>query len=65
MSVTLKMAETRPKFVGRGIALVDPKVMEEERLTTGADIAAVVNTAAIKEQISAGGKGMIKITEPF
>ena len=35
MSATLKVAETRPKFVGRGIALVDPKVMEEMKLTTG------------------------------
>jgi hypothetical protein len=35
MSVTLKVAETSPKFVGRGIALVDPRVMEEAGLTTG------------------------------
>jgi transitional endoplasmic reticulum ATPase len=34
-TVTLKIAETTPKFVGRGIALVDPKVMEELDLITG------------------------------
>jgi len=26
--VTLKIAETNPKFVGRGVALLDPKVMD-------------------------------------
>jgi transitional endoplasmic reticulum ATPase len=35
MSATLKVAETSPKFVGRGIALIDPNVMEELGLTTG------------------------------
>ena len=33
--ITLKVAETNPKFVGRGMALVDPKVMEEMGLSTG------------------------------
>ena len=33
--VPLKVAETNPKFVGRGMALVDPKVMEEMGLSTG------------------------------
>ena len=33
--VSLKVAETNPKFVGRGMALVDPKVMEERDLSTG------------------------------
>ncbi|HXG05839.1 MAG TPA: CDC48 family AAA ATPase [Nitrososphaera sp.] len=33
--VTLKVAETYPKFVGRGMALIDPKVMEELGLSTG------------------------------
>ena len=32
---TLKVAETNPKFVGRGMALVDPRVMEEMGLSTG------------------------------
>ena len=31
----LKIAETNPKFVGRGVALIDPKVMEEMQLSTG------------------------------
>ncbi len=33
--VTLKISETNPKFVGRGVALVDPKVMEDLNLSTG------------------------------
>ena len=33
--VPLKVAETNPKFVGRGMALVDPKIMEEMDLSTG------------------------------
>src|SRR5918994_1599318 len=33
--VSLKVAETNPKFVGRGMALVDPRVMEEMDLSTG------------------------------
>jgi transitional endoplasmic reticulum ATPase len=33
--MSLKVAETNPKFVGRGMALVDPKVMEEMDLSTG------------------------------
>src|SRR5919199_1788874 len=33
--VTLRIAETNPKFVGRGMALVDPKVMEDMSLSTG------------------------------
>ena len=33
--VELKVAETNAKFVGRGMALIDPKVMEEMDLSTG------------------------------
>lgn len=33
--ITLKVAETNPKLVGRGMALIDPKVMEEMGLSTG------------------------------
>ena len=33
--ITLKVAETNPRLVGRGMALVDPKVMEELDLSTG------------------------------
>src|SRR5919202_3610694 len=33
--ITLKVAETNPKFVGRGVALIDPKVMEDLDLSTG------------------------------
>lgn len=34
-NITLRIAETNPKFVGRGIALIDPKVMKELSLSTG------------------------------
>jgi transitional endoplasmic reticulum ATPase len=33
--IMLKVAETNPKFVGRGMALVDPKVMDMMGLSTG------------------------------
>ena len=33
--ITLKVAETSSKFVGRGMALVDPKVMDKLGLSTG------------------------------
>ena len=33
--VTLEVAETNPKFVGRGMALMDPMVMEDLSLSTG------------------------------
>jgi transitional endoplasmic reticulum ATPase len=33
--VNLKVAETNPKLVGRGMALLDPAVMEEMGLSTG------------------------------
>jgi transitional endoplasmic reticulum ATPase len=34
-NLTLRVTETNPKFVGRGIALVDPKVIENLGLSTG------------------------------
>jgi transitional endoplasmic reticulum ATPase len=33
--IALKIAETNPKFVGKGLALIDPKVMDELSLSTG------------------------------
>jgi transitional endoplasmic reticulum ATPase len=33
--ISLRVAETDPKFVGKGIAHIDPKVMEELKLGTG------------------------------
>ena len=33
--ITLKVAETNPKLVGRGMALIDPKIMAELDLSTG------------------------------
>src|SRR5690348_9702014 len=34
-NLTLRVTETNPKFVGRGIALVDPKIVEKLGLSTG------------------------------
>jgi transitional endoplasmic reticulum ATPase len=34
-NLTLRVSETNPKFVGRGVALVDPKLMEKLGLDTG------------------------------
>ena len=33
--MTLRIAETNPKFVGRGVALMDPKVIDYLHLSTG------------------------------
>ena len=33
--ISLKIAETDPKFVGKGMALVDPDVMERMQLKPG------------------------------
>ena len=33
--IMLKVAETNPKLVGKGMALIDPKVMEEQGFSTG------------------------------
>jgi transitional endoplasmic reticulum ATPase len=33
--VTLRIAETNPKFVGRGVVLLDLKVMDDLHLSTG------------------------------
>jgi transitional endoplasmic reticulum ATPase len=35
LSESLRIAETDPKFVGRGIALIDPKIMNDLKLSTG------------------------------
>src|ERR671932_32425 len=34
-NLTLRVSETNPKFVGRGVALLDPRVMEKLGLSTG------------------------------
>ena len=33
--ISLRVAESDPKYVGRGIALIDPKIMEDLKLGTG------------------------------
>lgn len=66
MSVTLKVAKTSPKFVGRGIALVDPIVME-----AGIATGDVIEIAGKKKsyvllwssQQEDYGKGLIRITK--
>ncbi|MEW6605394.1 MAG: CDC48 family AAA ATPase [Thermoproteota archaeon] len=63
--VTLKVAETTPKFVGRGVALVDPKAMSELELTTGdvIEITGKKKSYALlwSSQHEDHGKGLIRI----
>jgi transitional endoplasmic reticulum ATPase len=35
VKISLRVAESDPKYVGRGIALIDPKIMEDLKLGTG------------------------------
>jgi transitional endoplasmic reticulum ATPase len=64
-SMTLKVAETNPKFVGRGMALVDPKVMRDMDLSTG-DVIEIIgkrksNALLWSSQSEDHGKGLIRI----
>ncbi|HEX2558006.1 MAG TPA: CDC48 family AAA ATPase [Nitrososphaera sp.] len=64
-TITLKVAETSSKFVGRGIALVDPKVMGEMKLTTGdvIEISGKKKSYVLlwSSQPEDSGKGLIRI----
>src|SRR5919199_621424 len=64
-NLTLRVAETSPKFVGRGIALLDPKVMEELNLSTGdvIEIFGKKKTFALlwSSQPTDNGAGIIRI----
>jgi transitional endoplasmic reticulum ATPase len=46
--VSLKVTETIPKFVGKGMALIDPKVVEEMQLTTG-DVIEITTSSGRKK----------------
>ncbi|MEO9296144.1 MAG: CDC48 family AAA ATPase [Nitrososphaera sp.] len=64
-SMTLKVAETNPKFVGRGMALVDPKVMRDMGLSTG-DVIEIIGKRKSNALLWSGqsedyGKGLIRI----
>ena len=66
-SESLKIAETNSKFVGKGMALVDPKVMEMMNLTPG-DVIEVINKKNKSTYVllwsspaSDYGKGLIRI----
>ncbi len=64
--ISLKVTETQPKFVGRGIAIVDPKIMTELRLTTGAVIEISSKTRKSFALLWSGqpedyGKGLIRL----
>jgi transitional endoplasmic reticulum ATPase len=65
-NLLLKVAETNPKFVGRGIALIDPKVMEELNLATG-DVIEIIShkkksyVLLWSSQPTDYGKGLIRI----
>ena len=64
--ILLRVAETDPKFVGKGIAVIDPKVMEDLNLGTG-DVVEISgnrrNTHALlwSSQVSDSGKRLIRI----
>ena len=65
---TLKVAETFSKFVGRGIALIDPRIIEEHNLATG-DVLELTNDTSSKKSYvllwtshpNDYGKGLIRI----
>src|SRR5215203_4827315 len=65
---TLKVAETFSKFVGRGVALIDPKIIEEYNLATG-DVLELTNETSTKKSYvllwssnpDDYGKGLIRI----
>jgi transitional endoplasmic reticulum ATPase len=63
--VTLRIAETNPKFVGRGVALLDPKVMDDLHLSTGdvIEISAKKKTFVLlwSSQPTDHGTGLIRI----
>jgi transitional endoplasmic reticulum ATPase len=68
-AVTLKVAETDSRFVGRGIGIVDPKVMEELALSAG-DVVEVTGSGGKKKKSyvllwsarpSDYGRGVIRI----
>ena len=46
--VSLKVSETSPKFVGKGMALIDPAVVEEMKLNTG-DIVEITTSSGKKK----------------
>jgi transitional endoplasmic reticulum ATPase len=64
--ISLRVAETDPKFVGKGIAVIDPKVMEDLNLGTG-DVVEISgngrNTHALlwSSQVSDSGRKLIRI----
>jgi transitional endoplasmic reticulum ATPase len=61
----LKIAETNPKFVGRGVALIDPKIMKDLDLSTGdvIEISGKKKTFVLlwSSQPADYGKGLIRI----
>jgi len=65
--ISLKIAETDPKFVGKGMALVDPEVMEEMHLKPG-DVIEVISKKNKRTYVllwssppSDYGKGLIRV----
>lgn len=63
--ITLKVAETNPKFVGKGMALIDPRVMEAMHFSTGdiIEITGKKKTYVLlwSSQPEDYGKGLIRI----
>jgi transitional endoplasmic reticulum ATPase len=64
--ISLRVAETDPKFVGKGIAHIDPKVMEDLKLGTGDVLEISSNrsktyTLLWSSQVSDSGRKLIRI----
>ncbi len=53
-SVTLRVAETTSRLVGHGIAVIDPKVMEQLGLTSG-DVIEISGKKKRSVHIAMGG----------
>ena len=66
-SKSLKIAETNSKFVGKGMALVDPKVMEMMSLSPGnvIEIKDRYNTILCISTCSSHGEGCVQSRNKF
>ena len=53
--VSLKVSETSAKFVGKGMALIDPAVVEKMQLTTG-DVIEITTSSGKKKTFALSGQ---------
>jgi transitional endoplasmic reticulum ATPase len=57
--VALKVTETNPKFVGKGMALIDPMVIEEMKLITG-DVVEITTSTGKKKTFALLWSGQLE-----